>query len=122
MNWRLFKSTKVGVFVSGPIGLIPDTDMFAKRVPGMKNSFGSKAIFSMLSVASYARFHAIFATFSRFEASTHLCSATKDQVLVRVSVVQNGIGVSCSTCALSHEYRTETGWLAGSVWTTLPQW
>src|SRR3989442_12157295 len=94
MICTLFRSTNRGVLVSGPIELMPDTEMFAKRVPGTKNSFGSKAIFSMLSVASKARFHATFATFNAFDASSHLCSPTNDCDLVRVSVVQNGIAVS----------------------------
>ncbi len=78
MNCRLFRSTNVGVFVSGPSELMPETEMFAKRVPGMKNRLGSNDRFSMLSVASYALFHAAFATFSRFERMIHLCSPTND--------------------------------------------
>src|SRR5215467_8279107 len=92
ISCRLLRSTKVGVFVSGPSAFTPETEMLPKRVPGTKNSRGSNAIFSMLSVASYARFHATFATFSRFERTIHLYSPTNDCDCVRVSVVQNGIG------------------------------
>src|SRR2546428_8449447 len=77
MICRLFRSTNVGVLVSGPIELMPDTEMFAKRVPGTKNSFGSNAIFSMLSVASKARFHATFATFNAFDASSQDRKSTR---------------------------------------------
>jgi hypothetical protein len=94
MICRLFRSTNVGVFVSGPMASMPDTEMFAKRVPGTKNRAGSNDRFSMLSVASYARFQATFATFSRFERMIHLCSPTNDCDFVRVSIVQNGIRVS----------------------------
>src|SRR5438552_19089107 len=98
---------KVGVLVSGPSAFRPEIVMLPNRVPGTKNSRGSNAIFSMLSVASYARFHASFATFSRFERTIHLCSPTNDCDRVRLFVVQNGTGWSCSTCALSHEYRAD---------------
>src|SRR5712691_10609486 len=94
MSCRLLRSTNVGVFVSGPSDVRPDIEMLPNRVPGTKNSFGSKAIFSTLSVASYARFQATFATFSTFERRIHLCSATNDCDVVRVSVVQFGIGWS----------------------------
>ena len=92
MTCRLFRSTNVGVFVSGPSGVRLEIAMLPRRVPGTKNSFGSNAAFSMLSVASYARFHATFATLSRFARTIHLCSATNDCDFVRVSVVHCGIG------------------------------
>ena len=42
----------------------------------------------VLSVSSNALFQATFATLSRRDDTTHLCSATNDCELVRVSVVQ----------------------------------
>ena len=78
--------------MSGPSGVRLEIEMFPKRVPGTKNSFGSNVMFSMLSVASYARFHATFATFNTSDRMIHLRSATNDCDLVRVSVVQYGIG------------------------------
>src|SRR5262249_842896 len=89
---RLLRSTNVGVFVSGPSAVRPEIEMYPNRVPGTKKSFGSNVVFSMLSVASYARFHATLATFRTFARTIHLCSATTDCAFVRVSVVHSGIG------------------------------
>src|SRR3954465_4423093 len=94
ITWRLFRSTKVGVLVSGPMELIPDTEMLPNRVSGTKNRLGSKVGFSRLSVASKAPFHASLATFSRRGEMIHLCSPTTDCVRVRVSVVHKGIAAS----------------------------
>src|SRR5438874_4674537 len=90
----LLRSTNVGVLVSGPSGVRPDTEMLPNRVPGTKNSRGSNVVFSVFAVASKARFHATFTTLSALARMIHLCSPTTDCVCVRVLVVHSGIAKS----------------------------
>src|SRR2546423_812749 len=76
MIWRLFRSTKVGEPVSGPMGLRPVTLIVPKRVPGMNKRFAAKSRFSRLAVRSNAWFHATFTSFNSVADSTHLYSPT----------------------------------------------
>src|SRR5690349_3570309 len=99
----LLRFTNVGVCVSVPRLVSPETEMLPKRVPGTKNRFESIGDLGMLSVASYAWFQATLAELIKVEEMSHLCSPTTDCVFVLMSVKNIGMGLSLSTLALSNE-------------------